>query len=136
MNIFPLFFIGVKMFSFMNARYLAYFLQNFAAMLQARKKNPSRRQVILVDKGAFLCVFYFCADILFLFYCLWLMSNDATWAPGCMLLLISALESYAMYGRIDGSYIADPLGFVYPKMWFRYLMHGQSLFILLKLANG
>ncbi len=136
MNVIPLFFITIKMFALMNARQVAFFVQNFTAMLKSKEKTPGKRQFLLIDQSAMIFIFYLIADILFLLYCIWLMCSNDTWHPGCMLLIISAMESYAMHGRIDGTYTADPLGFVYPKLWFKYLMGGQSLFILLKLLHA
>lgn len=133
MNFLALFFICVKMYSFINTRELAYFIYNFSLMLQARRRNPKVRQVIIIDKGSMQLIFYFAADILFLLYCIWLMFDDATWEPGCLLLIISALESYAIHAHISGTYIIDKLGFTYPKLWFKYLMSGQTMFILLNL---
>ncbi len=136
MNVIPLFFITIKMFALMNTRQVAFFIQNLATMLQSMGKSSGKKQFVLINQSAMIFIFYMIADILFLFYCLWLMCSDDTWTPGCMLLIISAMESYAMHVRIDGTYTADPLGFVYPRLWFKYLMNGQSLFILLKLLHA
>lgn len=136
MNVIPLFFITIKMFALMNTRRVAFFIQNIVTMLQSMGKSSGKKQFVLVNQSAMIFIFYMIADILFLFYCLWLMCSDDTWTPGCMLLIISAMESYAMHVRIDGTYTADPLGFVYPRLWFKYLMNGQSLFILLKLLHS
>lgn len=136
MNLLPLLFIFVKLFYFINARELSYFIQNFALLIQSRRRNPDKKQVVLIDGGAFIFVTYFIADILFLFYCIWLMADMATWSPGCLLLIISAMESYAVHYKVSGAYERDPLGFVYPKMWFKYAMTGMSMFILLKLFQG
>lgn len=133
MSFIPLFFIIIKMYAFLNTRELAYFLHNFALILQARRKNPKVKQVLIIDKSSVFVIIYFLADILFLLYCIWLMMNDLTWQPGCLLLMISALESYAMHAKINGTYKIDKLGFIYPKIWFKYLMSGQTLFILLNL---
>lgn len=136
MNLLPLLFIFVKLFYFINARELSYFIQNFALLLQSRRRNPNKKHVVLIDQGAFIFIFYFAADIMFLFYCIWLMADTATWSPGCLLLIISAMESYAVHYKIDGTYERDPMGFLYPKMWFKYAMTGMSMFILLKLFQG
>ncbi|MCD7974215.1 MAG: hypothetical protein LUF25_00080 [Phascolarctobacterium sp.] len=136
MNVIPLFFITIKMFALMNTRQVAFSIQNIVTMLQSMGKSSGKKQFVLVNQSAMIFIFYMIADILFLFYCLWLMCSDDTWTPGCMLLIISAMESYAMHVRIDGTYTADPLGFVYPRLWFKYLMNGQSLFILLKLLHS
>lgn len=133
MNFIPLFFICIKMYAFLNTRELAYFLHNFSLVLQARRKNPKLKQVLIIDKGSILLMIYFAADVLFLLYCIWLMTDDKNWQPGCLLLMISALESYAMHARISGTYNVDKIGFIYPQIWFKYLMSGQTLFILLNL---
>lgn len=136
MNLLPLLFIFVKMFYFINARELAYFIQNFALLLESRRRNPGKKHVVLIDRGAFIFICYFLADIFFLFYCIYLMSDMATWSPGCLLLIISAMESYAVHYKVAGAYEQDPSGYVYPKIWFKYAMSGMSMFILLKLFQG
>lgn len=136
MNFIALFFICIKMYSFIYARELTYFIQSFSLMLQTRRKNPKIRQVLIVDKSSMFFAFYFLADILYMFYCIWLMFDDATWQPGCMLLIISAMESYAMHTRIAGTYKIDRLGFTYPQVWFKYVMSGMTLFILLNLFQN
>lgn len=136
MNLIPLFFICVKMFHFIHAQQLAFFLHNVKALLQARRTEPKRKHVVIVDNTSLLYIVYFVCDVLFMFYCIYLMLDDATWAPGCMLLIISAMESFAMRARIDGTYQIDDEGYIFPRMWFRYLMFGMSMFILLKLFEG
>lgn len=133
MSIIPLFFICVKMYSFINAQELAYFLHNFANILKYRRENPGKKQLIFMDKNGMRFLMYLALDILFLFYCLYLMMDDATWKPGFLLLSISAMEAYALRARVYGTYVIDKLGFAYSQMWFRYLMTAMSLFILLKL---
>lgn len=133
MNFLALFFICIKMYAFLNTRELAYFIHNFSLMLQARRRNPKIKQVVIMDKGSMFMAFYFLADILFLVFCIILMFDDATWQPGCLLLIISAMESYAMHSHISGTYVIDKLGFTYPQIWFKYLMSGQTLYILLNL---
>lgn len=133
MNFFPLFFICIKMYAFINARELAYFLHNFANILRHRRENPGSKQIIYMDKTGLRFIFYLATDILFLLYCLYLLSDESTWKPGFLLLAISAMEAYALRARIYGTYVKDKLGFVYSTMWFRHLMTGMSLFILLKL---
>lgn len=136
MNFIPLFFICVRMFHFINAHRIAYFLQNFSKLLEQRRAHPERRQVVIVDGSASVFVMYFICDVLFLLYCIWLMLHEATWTPGFLLLVIAAMESLAIHVRISGTYVTDSRGFVYPRSWFRYLTFGESMFILLKLFEG
>lgn len=136
MNFIPLFFICVRMFHFINAHRIAYFLQNFSKLLEQRRAHPERRQVVIVDGSASIFIMYFLCDVLFLLYCIWLMLHDATWTPGFLLLVIAAMESFAIHLRISGTFITDSHGFVYPRSWFRYLTFGESMFILLKLFEG
>lgn len=136
MNYLALFFIAAKMYAFLYNKELAYFIQSFSLMLQNRKKNPKIRQILVVDKNSLLFILYFVIDILFMFYCIWIMLGDTNWEPGCMLLMISALESYAMHARISGTYTIHRLGFIYPKTWLKYLTTGLSLFILLNLLQN
>lgn len=136
MNFVPLFFICVRMFHFVNADKIAYFLQNFSKLLDERRAHPQRRQIVVVDASVSIFIFYFICDVLFLLYCIWLMLYDATWTPGFLLLVIAAMESLAIHARISGTYIMDAQGFVYPRAWFRYLTFGEAMFILLKLFEG
>ncbi|MCC8158476.1 MAG: hypothetical protein LIO50_04545 [Phascolarctobacterium sp.] len=53
-----------------------------------------------------------------------------------MLLFLSALESYGVQGRIAGAYEISPQGYVYARIWFKYLMSAQIMFILLQLFHG
>ncbi|MFQ9522781.1 MAG: hypothetical protein ACLR2G_04010 [Phascolarctobacterium faecium] len=39
-------------------------------------------------------------------------------------------------GRIAGAYEVSPEGFIYAKIWFKYLMSAQIMFILLQLFHG
>lgn len=136
MSFFALFFICVKMYAFMSARELAYFLHNFTNILKHRRDNPNSKQIIYMDKTGLRFILYLAMDILFLLYCLYLISDDSTWKPGFLLLSISALEAYALRAQVYGTFVKDPLGFVYSSMWFRHLMTGMSLFILLKLFKA
>lgn len=133
MQYIPLFFICLKMYSFINYREIAYFLHQVAQILQHRRENPGSKQVIYMDKTGLRFFFYLGVDIFFLLYCLYLMSDDLTWKPGFFLLTLSILETYAYRARIYGTYIVDKLGFVYGQLWFRYLMCASNLYILLKL---
>ncbi len=136
MDFLALFFICVRMFHFIHAQRIFYFLQNFSRMLQQRRSHPERKQVILIDASASILLVYFTMDALFLLYCIWLMLKEATWTPGFLLLVIAAMETLAIKARIDGTYTTDKDGYVYPSSWFRYLTFGESMFILLKLFEG
>lgn len=136
MNFIALFFICLKMYSFIYAKELAYFLHNFANILKYRRENPGKKQVIYMDKTGLRFLFFLTIDILFLLYCLYLLSDDNTWQPGFFLLTISVMETVALRARIYGTYVLDKLGFAYSTMWFRHLMTGMSLFVLLKLFKG
>ena len=136
MNFIALFFLCVRMFHFIHAHRLAYLLQRFGKILDERRANPNRRQIIIVDGIASIFVLYFILDILFLLYCIWLMLHDTTWTPGFLLLVIAAMESLAIHARISGTFDEDSEGFVYPRSWFRYLTFGESMFILLRLFEG
>lgn len=100
MNSIALFFICVRMFHFIHAQRIFYFLQAFARMREEKRKHPERRQVILMDSTASIFIVYFICDVLFLLYCIWLMFHDATWIQGFLLLLIAAMESIAVHARI------------------------------------
>ena len=136
MNFIPLFFLCVRMFHFIHAHRIVYFLQKFSQMLEDKRRHPERRQIILIDSSASIFVVYLLCDISFLLYCMYLMFHDDTWTPGFLLLIIAAMESAAIHLRISGTYDEDEEGFVYPRPWFRYLTFGESMFILLRLFEG
>lgn len=136
MNFIALFFLCVRMFHFINAHRIAYLLQNFSRIAAQRRANPEKRQIVIIDDSATIFLVYFVLDVIFLFYCIWLMLHDATWTPGFLLLVIAAMESLAIHARISGTYDEDSEGFVYPRTWFRYLTFGESMFILLRLFEG
>lgn len=120
MHYIPLLFLCAKVFSFIYHRELALFLHNFRAIVEARR-STKKVHVVFIDKTTIFFLIYFLIDILFLFYCIWLITGDS-WEPGCMLLFLSALESYGVQGRIAGAYEVSPQGFIYAKIWFKYLM--------------
>lgn len=128
MHYIPLLFLCAKVFSFIYHRELALFLHNFRAIVEARR-STKKVHVVFIDKTTIFFLIYFLIDILFLFYCIWLITGDS-WEPGCMLLFLSALESYGVQGRIAGAYEVSPQGFIYAKIWFKYLMSAQIMFIL------
>lgn len=136
MNFIALFFLCVRMFHFIHSRRIAYLLQRFSRILDERRANPGRKQVIIIDGSATTFIIYFLLDVFFLLYCIWLMLHDTTWTPGFLLLVIAALESLAIHARISGAYDEDDEGFVYPRTWLRYLCFGESMFILLRLFEG
>lgn len=136
MSLTALFFLCVRMFHFIHAHKLAFLLQRFSQILDERRAHPGSRQIVIIDGSASIFLLYFILDILFLFYCIWLMLHDATWTPGFLLLVIAAMESLAVHVRISGTYEEDTNGFVYPRAWFRYLTFGESMFILLRLFEG
>ena len=136
MNFIPLFFICMRMFHFIHTKRIYYFLQGFAKLLEEKRRNPDRKQVILVDGTASIFIMYFMSDVLCPLYCIWLMVHDATWTPGFLLLIIAAMESLAIHARITGTYEVDAQGYVYPRMWFRYMTFAETMFILLKLFEG
>lgn len=133
MHYIPLLFLCAKVFSFIYHRELALFLHNFRAIVEARR-STKKVHVVFIDKTTIFFLIYFLIDILFLFYCIWLITGDS-WEPGCMLLFLSALESYGVQGRIAGAYEVSPQGFIYAKIWFKYLMSAQIMFIFLVLRS-
>lgn len=136
MNIIALFFLIVKIYHFINARKIAYFIQRFSKLMEEHSNMPERKQIIILNMNASSFIVYLIGDLLFLLYCMWLMFHDATWTPGFLLLIIAALEPLAVHARISGTYEQDSEGFVYPRAWFRYLSFAESMFILLHLFEG
>ena len=88
MNFIALFFLCVRMFHFIHSRRIAYLLQRFSRILDERRANPGRKQVIIIDGSATTFIIYFLLDVFFLLYCIWLMLHDNTWTPGFLLLVI------------------------------------------------
>ena len=127
MHYIPLLFLCAKVFSFIYHRELALFLHNFRAIVEARR-STKKVHVVFIDKTTIFFLIYFLIDILFLFYCIWLITGDS-WEPGCMLLFLSALESYGVQGRIAGAYEVSPQGFIYAKIYY-------NLFSVLRSCGG
>ena len=48
MNFIALFFLCVRMFHFIHSRRIAYLLQRFSRILDERRANPGRKQVIVI----------------------------------------------------------------------------------------
>ena len=136
MDYIALFFIFVNMFHFINAAEIAFFVQSLTKLIREQRKQDKIKKVVIIDNHTLIYFMYLIGDFLFLFYCIWLIFDDNLWQQGCVLLIISALESYAGRARISGTYSIDAKGFVFPRMWFRYLMFGMSMFILLRLFEG
>lgn len=136
MNFLPFFFICTRMFHFLLTQKICYVLQGIAHMLAERRRHPERKQVVLVDAGTYVVLVYILCDICYLFYCIWLMLEEATWVPGFLLLVIAATESFAAKARISGAFLVDERGIVLPRPWLRYLVFGESMFILLGLFEG
>ena len=86
MHYIPLLFLCAKVFSFIYHRELALFLHNFRAIVEARR-STKKVHVVFIDKTTIFFLIYFLIDILFLFYCIWLITGDS-WEPGCMLKLL------------------------------------------------
>ena len=89
---------------------------------RSAQEVPKKVHVVFIDKTTIFFLIYFLIDILFLFYCDLAHYPVPCWEPGCMLLFLSALESYGVQGRIAGAYEVSPQGFIYAKIWFKYLM--------------
>lgn len=129
-------FIFTRLYDFMNFRSLARMSQNMTKALENHKENPKSTTVFVIDKNPAFFLFSFLADILFLFFCVYLMFDNNTWTPGTLLLIISALESYAIYAKIDGTCYKDETdNYYYPSVWWRYITTGSSLFILTRLLE-
>lgn len=52
MNFIALFFLCVRMFHFIHSHRIAYLLQRFSRILDERRANPGRKQVIIIDGSA------------------------------------------------------------------------------------
>lgn len=76
MHYIPLLFLCAKVFSFIYHRELALFLHNFRAIVEARR-STKKVHVVFIDKTTIFFLIYFLIDILFLFYCIWLITGDS-----------------------------------------------------------
>lgn len=121
MHYIPLLFLCAKVFSFIYHRELALFLHNFRAIVEARR-STKKVHVVFIDKTTIFFLIYFLIDILFLFYCIWLITGDS-WEPGCMLLFLSALESYGVQGRNERANNVHPSATVPRKYVVRRTAH-------------
>lgn len=135
MQIFTTFFIFVRLFDFMNYRSIARLSQELKKAAEIYNGNPDKTTVIFMQNLPTFFMFNLLSDILYLFYCLYLMFNDDTWTPGVLLLIIAALESYAFYAKVDGTCFKDKDNYFYPTLWWRYLCTGSSIFILTRLLQ-
>lgn len=79
MHYIPLLFLCAKVFSFIYHRELALFLHNFRAIVEERR-SAKKVHVVFIDKTTVFFLIYFLIDILFLFYCIWLITGDG-WEP-------------------------------------------------------
>ena len=70
MNFIALFFLCVRMFHFIHSHRIAYLLQRFSRILDERRANPGRKQVIIIDGSATTFIIYFLLDVFFLLYCI------------------------------------------------------------------
>lgn len=135
MNFIVIFFIFVRIFHFLYAHRIAYLMQKISEIIDNRRNNPQQKQIVVIDFSVSVFIIYAVLDILFLFYCVWLMFEDTTWTPGFLLLIVASIESLAVHARISGTYFMDHQGFVYPRTWFRLLTFIESILLLLKLIK-
>ena len=63
MNLIALFFICLRMYSFMRAEEIAYFIQTFSNILKSRRENPKQKQIIYMDKTGMQFIIYLLMDI-------------------------------------------------------------------------
>lgn len=134
-----MFFIALKLFYFFFGKEVNIFTQRYQSLSRRLKKEKAKegKSTLLLPMTpmAICCVLYLLSDFVFLFYCILLMFYDATWQLACILLLIAALSSYAIHGRISGTYERLDRHTIYPKFWFRQLMSGVTLIILYHIAT-
>lgn len=120
----------------MNYQTLARFTQDLNRLLEEHRGNPHGATIFLIDKSPLFFILNFAGDIMYLLFCIYLMFHDTTWTPGVLLLAIATLESYALYGRIDGTFFIAKDGYAYPRLWWRYFCCGSTIFILTQLLQN
>lgn len=133
MHIVVLFFLTVQFYYLFNNRQLYYLLQKITNLVKEQKQNPDSQKIILINASSLGFVFYMIADLLYLFFCFWLLFSKDYWQEGGMLFLLTSLETYAFHTRVDYTFDEDENGFLYPKAWVRCLFSGFSIYILTKL---
>ena len=99
-----------------------------------RDKPKSKLKIVLVNKITLLFLANYILRFFFLSYCIYLMFSG-NWQPGCMLLLLAALESFSVQKNIEGVTVRHASGFTYPKALFKYFISTLTIFILLNLAQ-
>lgn len=130
MKIFPIIFILIEIVSIIYYKRLYFFLATISSLVDARKTEKMR--IVLIDKFTLLIAAYFLGHIVFMLYCVFLIFSP-TWQPGCMLLLLSSLESYGVKAQIPGAFQRAEQGFVYPSILLKYTVSVLSIYVLLNL---
>ena len=132
MKLLPLFFAILEIINiFLYNRYY-YYTQLMTALFKKPPQNKLR--VVLINKFTMLFIANYILHFFFLAYCIYLMFSG-NWQPGCMLLLLAALESFSVQKNIDGLTVKQENGYTYPKALFKYFMSTLTIFILLNLAK-
>jgi len=132
MKLLPLFFVILEIINvFLYKRYYYY-----TQLMTALFRNPphDKLRVVLINKFTMLFIANYILHFFFLAYCIYLMFIG-NWQPGCMLLLLAALESFSVQKNIDGLTVKQESGYTYPKAIFKYFMSMLTIFILLNLAK-
>lgn len=135
MQIILTFFIFVRLYDFMNYRSIARLSQDLSKIVEQHRNNPEQITIFATEHSPTYFVFNLLSDILYLCFCTYLMFNEETWTPGILLLIIAALESYALYAKVEGTCFLAKDKYYYPSLWWRYVTSGSSLFILTRLLQ-
>jgi hypothetical protein len=132
MKLLPLFFVVLEIINiFLYKRYY-YYTQFVSALF--RNPPQDKFRIVLINKLALFFIANYILHFFFLAYCIYLMLSE-NWQPGCMLLLLAALESFSVQKNIDGLTIKQENGYTYPKALFKYFISTLTIFILLNLAK-
>ena len=131
MHIIPLIFAISEVLGTIFYKRFYFYIQFFSQLINNPQDNKTK--VILLDKMALFFLVSLIMHFSLLAYCLYLMVAGS-WQPACMLLLLSALESYAVKANISGATIKSSRGFTYPTILFKTIISSLTLFILLNLS--
>lgn len=127
--------IFTRLYDFMNYRAIARLSQDMTKAMEMHQQNPRQTAMYLSERSPSYFMFSLIGDILYLLVCVYLMFHEDTWTPGVLLLIIAALESYALYAKVEGTCFQAEDNYFYPCIWWRYACTGSTLFILTRLLQ-
>ena len=132
MRVIPLLFVCTEVLAAVFYKRFYFYVQFFSDLVNKPEKGKTK--VIVIDNMALIFLCALIIHLALLFYCLYLMFIGQ-WQPGCMLLILSALESHAVKANISGVTVKSSRGYTYPTLLFKYTISTFTIFVLLNLAS-